>query len=69
MRKDRDLLIMEVNRESETEQISILRETGWVFAEDQAAECLFGVYAAKPGTTDDDVVDFKNLVIELENLD
>jgi hypothetical protein len=61
---------MEVNRESETEQISILREIGWVFTEDQAAECLSSVYAEKTGTTDDDaVVDYKKLVIELENLD
>ncbi|KAJ5297826.1 hypothetical protein N7508_008075 [Penicillium antarcticum] len=55
--------------ESVTEETPILREIGWVFAEEQSVECLFSVYAAKPGTTDEDVVDFKDLVIELEVLD
>ncbi|KAJ5762068.1 uncharacterized protein N7511_005450 [Penicillium nucicola] len=71
-RKDHDLVISDVSMESgsETGHVSILREIGWVFAGDLAVECLFGVYAAKPGTTDEEgVVEFRDLVFEGEDLD
>jgi regulation of enolase protein 1 (concanavalin A-like superfamily) len=71
-RKDQYLVIMEVKCEggSEAERVSIVREIGWVFAEDLGVECLFGVYAAKPANTSSDVVvEFKDLVIEVLSSD
>jgi hypothetical protein len=44
------MVIMGVSCNGETEQTLILCEIGWIFAEDQAAKCLFVVYVPKPGT-------------------